>query len=276
MKSARGWGRRSAALDVGEPARSLRAMLVLRSLLFNVLFYLNLILWLVFAALPALVLPRRYMLAVALGWARSALWLMRVTAGTRYEITGLENIPQGGMMVAAKHQSFWETFALVTIFQDPVFILKRELTWIPFFGWCLWKMRMIPVDRGARARALSHVTRSAKVELGQNGRQLLIFPEGTRRPAGAPPAYKFGVAHLYAELGVPCVPVALNSGLYWQRRKFLRRPGTIRVEILPPILPGLSKEAFQALLQDRIETASDRLLTTGRGELAKIGRDPLA
>ncbi|MGO4736351.1 lysophospholipid acyltransferase family protein [Bosea sp. 2KB_26] len=276
MKSARGWGWKSAALDVGEPARSLRAMLVLRSLLFNVLFYLNLILWLIFGALPALALPRRYMLAVALNWARSALWLMRVTAGTRYEITGLENIPQGGMMVAAKHQSFWETFALVTIFQDPVFILKRELTWIPFFGWCLWKMRMIPVNRGARARALSHVTRRAKVELGQNGRQLLIFPEGTRRPAGAPPAYKFGVAHLYAELGVPCVPVALNSGLYWPRRKFLRRPGTIRVEILPPILPGMSKEAFQAQLQERIETASDRLLATGRGELARIGQDPLA
>ena len=189
-------------------------MLILRSLVFNVLFYLNLALWLVFAAFPSLLLPRRYLIWIAVTWGRSALWLMRVTTGTRYEIAGIENIPQGGLMVAAKHQSFWETFALVTLFPDPVFILKRELTWIPFFGWCLTKLRMIPVDRGGKARALAHVTRRAKVELTQNGRQLLIFPEGTRRAPGAPPAYKFGVAHLYAELGVPCLPVALNSGLY--------------------------------------------------------------
>jgi len=251
-------------------------MLILRSLLFNVLFYLNLSLWLVFAAFPSLLLPRRYLLGVAGAWARSALWLMRVTTGTRYEISGIENVPQGGLMVAAKHQSFWETFVLVTLFPNPVFILKRELTWIPFFGWCLTKLRMIPVDRGAKARALSGVTRRAKVELTQNGRQLLIFPEGTRRAPGAPPAYKFGVAHLYAELGVPCLPVALNSGLFWPRRKFLRRPGTIRVEFLPPIAPGMDKVAFQALLQERIETASDRLLALGRAELAQLGLDPLA
>lgn len=251
-------------------------MLILRSLLFNVLFYLNLACWLVFAAFPALLLPSRYLLKIAVAWGRSSLWLMRVTAGTRYEISGMENIPQGGMMVAAKHQSFWETFVLVTVFPDPVFILKRELTWIPFFGWCLTKLRMIPVDRGAKARALAHVTRRAKVELTEKGRQLLIFPEDTRRAPGAPPAYKFGVAHLYGELGVPCLPLALNSGLYWPRRKFLRRPGTIRVEILPPIAPGMDKMSFQALLQERIETASDRLLAQGRAELAALGLDPMA
>ncbi|MFJ5368206.1 lysophospholipid acyltransferase family protein [Bosea sp. CER48] len=251
-------------------------MLVLRSLAFNTVFYANLILWLIFAVFPALFLPRRILLAVAIGWSRSSLWLLRVIAGTRCEITGVENIPQGGLMVAAKHQSFVETFALVTVFRNPVFILKRELTWIPFFGWALNRLRMIPVNRGARARALSDVTRRAKVELGQNGRQLLIFPEGTRRAPGAPPAYKFGAAHLYAELGVPCMPVALNTGLYWPRRKFLRRPGTIRIEILPPIKPGLDKMAFQHELQERVETASDRLLAQGRAELAAIGLDPLA
>ena len=251
-------------------------MLVLRSLAFNVLFYANLILWLIFGVLPSLLLPGRVLLAVAIGWARSALWLMRVVAGTRCEITGLENIPQGGLMVGAKHQSFLETFALVTVFKNPVFILKRELTWIPVFGWALMKMQMIPVNRGARARALSDVTRRAKVELGQNGRQLLIFPEGTRRAPGAPPEYKFGAAHLYAELGVPCVPVALNTGLYWPRRKFLRRPGTVRIEILAPIEPGLDKAAFQRLLQERVETASNRLLAEGRAELAARGMDPLA
>lgn len=251
-------------------------MLVLRSLAFNILFYGVLILWLIFGVLPSLLLPRRVLLAVALAWASTSLWLLRVVAGTRCEISGLENIPEGGLMVAAKHQSFLETFALVTVFRNPVFILKRELTWIPFFGWALTKMRMIPVNRGARARALSHVTRRAKVELGQNGRQLLIFPEGTRRAPGAPPAYKFGVAHIYAELGVPCVPVALNTGLYWPRRKFLRRPGTVHIEILPPIPAGLDKVSFQQRLQETIETASDRLLAEGRAELAARGIDPLA
>jgi 1-acyl-sn-glycerol-3-phosphate acyltransferase len=252
-------------------------MLVLRSLLFNVLFYANLSLWLVFAALPALLLPKRALLAVAVAWAHTALWLMKVVAGTDYEITGRENIPaSGGMIVAAKHQSFWETFVLVTVFRDPVFILKRELTWIPLFGWCLMKLRMIPVDRGGRARALAQVTRRAKTELRDHGRQLLIFPEGTRRPPGAPPAYKFGVAHIYGEMGLPCVPVALNSGLYWPRRKFLRRPGTVRLQFLPPIAPGLDKAVFQAELQERIETASDRLLAQGRAELAARGLDPLA
>lgn len=252
-------------------------MLVLRSLLFNVLFYANLSIWLVFIALPSLLLPKRALLAIAVAWAHSSLWLMKVVAGTDYEVTGRENIPAtGGMIVAAKHQSFWETFVLVTIFRDPVFILKRELTWIPLFGWCLMKLRMIPVDRGGKARALAQVTRRAKTELRDKGRQLLIFPEGTRRPPGAPPAYKFGVAHIYGELGLPCVPVGLNSGLYWPRRKFLRRPGTIRLEILPPIAPGLDKAAFHAELQERIETSSDRLLAVGRAELAARGLDPMA
>ena len=252
-------------------------MLVLRSLLFNVLFYANLSIWLVFIALPSLLLPKRALLAIAVAWAHSSLWLMKVVAGTDYEVTGRENIPAtGGMIVAAKHQSFWETFVLVTIFRDPVFILKRELTWIPLFGWCLMKLRMIPVDRGGKARALAQVTRRAKTELREKGRQLLIFPEGTRRPPGAPPAYKFGVAHIYGELGLPCVPVGLNSGLYWPRRKFLRRPGTIRLEILPPIASGLDKAAFHAELQERIETSSDRLLAVGRAELAARGLDPMA
>lgn len=250
-------------------------MLVLRSLVFNILFYVNLALWLVFAAMPALLAPPRLLLRVTAAWAHSALWLMRVTVGTRYEITGRENIPRGGVMIAAKHQSFWETFVLMTVFDDPVFILKRELMWIPFFGWCLRKLRMIPVDRGAKSRALMAVMRRARVELGQNGRQLLIFPEGTRRPPGAPPDYKTGVMHLYHELGVPCVPVALNSGLYWPRRRFMRRPGVIRMEFLPAIPPGLPKTEFLELLQERTEAASDRLLRQGRAELAARGLEEI-
>ena len=245
-------------------------MLLIRSLLFTVAFYLNLALWLV-AAMVTMVLPARFLLMIAHGWAETSLWLMRVIVGTRCEIKGVENIPPGGIIMAAKHQSAWETFALITVFRDPVYILKRELTWLPFFGWCLLKLRMIPVDRGARSRALQDVTRRAKIELGQNGRQLMIFPEGTRRPAGAEPSYKYGIAHLYAELGVPCVPVALNAGLFWARRSLIKRPGTIRVEILPPIPPGLDKMAFHALLQEQIETASNRLLAEGLAELDRLG-----
>lgn len=245
-------------------------MLLIRSLLFNVAFYLNLAFWLL-AAMLTMVLPPRFLLRIAQLWGQTSIWLMRVIVGTRCEIVGIENIPPGGIIMAAKHQSTWETFALVTVFRNPVYILKRELTWLPFFGWCLIKLRMIPVDRGARSRALQEVTRRAKVELGQNGRQLMIFPEGTRRPAGAEPAYKYGVTHLYTELGVPCVPVALNAGLFWPRRSLIKRPGTIRVEILPAIPPGLAKMEFHTLLQEQIETASNRLLADGLAELERLG-----
>lgn len=248
-------------------------MLVIRSLAFNVLFYLNLALCLL-AAMVTMVLPPRFLLKVAYWWAVSTFWLMKVVVGTRYEVTGREHIPEGGIIVACKHQSAWETFALLSIFRNPVFILKRELTWIPFFGWCLLKTKMIPVDRGARSRALLEVTRRARVELGQKGRQLLIFPEGTRRQPGAEPAYKFGVTHLYSDLNVPCLPIALNSGLFWPRRSFLRRPGTIRLEIMPPIPAGVPKKEFHALLESRIETASNRLLAEGLDELARLGVEP--
>lgn len=243
-------------------------MLVFRSYLFNTLFYANTVIMLIVIGIPALLLPGRATVWMAITWARISLWLMRVIVGTRYEVTGLDNIPAGGIIVAAKHQSFWETFALLTVFTDPVYILKRELTWIPFFGWALLKSRMIPVDRGAKGRALAQITRRAHVELGQRRRQLIIFPEGTRRPPGAEPAYKFGVAHLYAELSVPCVPVALNSGLYWPRRKAIRRPGTVRISILPPILPGMDKVSFHTELQRRIEPECNRLLALARAEIA--------
>jgi 1-acyl-sn-glycerol-3-phosphate acyltransferase len=169
--------------------------------------------------------------------------------------------------VACKHQSLWETFALVPLFEDPTYILKRELTWIPLFGWYVWKADMVPINRRGGALALVEMNARAKKAV-DDGRQILIFPEGTRRPAGAPPAYKFGVAHLYASLGVPCVPVALNSGLFWPRRQFTRRPGTIVVEILEPIAPGLPRDAFFHQMQDQIETASRRLSLEGLAELA--------
>ncbi|MXQ11315.1 1-acyl-sn-glycerol-3-phosphate acyltransferase [Microvirga makkahensis] len=247
-------------------------MLFVRSFLFNVAFYANLVLWLIIL-IPAFLVPRRVFIALVKVWARSSLWLLRVIAGTRVEIRGVGRIPAGGALVAAKHQSFWETFALVTIFDDPTFILKRELMWIPFFGWYLRKARCVPVNRRAGSQALVQMTARAREE-AQHGRQIIIFPEGTRRPPGAPAAYKYGVAHLYQNLGFPCIPVALNSGLYWPRRQFIRRPGTIRVEILDPIAPGLKREEFFQSMQDAIEESSGRLLAEGRHELGLGGIPP--
>jgi 1-acyl-sn-glycerol-3-phosphate acyltransferase len=178
----------------------------------------------------------------------------------------LERIPPGGLIVAAKHQSAWETLALVPLFEDPTFILKRELMWIPLFGWYLAKARCVPIDRRAGSLALTKMNQRAREE-AQSGRQILIFPEGTRKAPGARPAYKYGVAHLYENLGVPCLPIALNSGLYWPRRAVIRRPGTVRAEILEPIPPGMPRDAFFALLQSRIEASSNRLLAEGQAEL---------
>lgn len=243
--------------------------LIARSVLFNVLFYLNMLV-LMILALPTLVLPRRAILEVVHVWARINRWLLRVVCGITVELRGLERIPPGALLVAAKHQSAWETFALVPLFADPAFILKRELMWLPFFGWYAAKAEMIPVDRGARSQALAAISASARVELARN-RQIVIFPEGTRRPPGAVPSYKYGVVHLYAESGVACLPVALNSGLFWPRRTIRRYPGTIVAEFLEPIAPGLDKDTFFARLQETIESATARLVAEGERQLAAEG-----
>jgi 1-acyl-sn-glycerol-3-phosphate acyltransferase len=263
-------GCRAACGSVGDHPRKVRSVLViLRSVVFNVLFYLNLIVQII-VALPTLVMPRRAILEVARFWARSNLWLLRVVCGTRVEFRGLEKIPSGPLLIAAKHQSLWETFALITIFDDPAYIMKRELMWIPFFGWYTWKAGMISVDRGRGSQALAAMNVAARRELAR-GRQIIIFPEGTRRAPGAEPRYKHGVAHLYANMDVPCLPVALNSGLFWPRRSFRRYPGTIRVELLDPIPPGLGKDVFFERMQQQIETATARLVADGRRELSENG-----
>jgi 1-acyl-sn-glycerol-3-phosphate acyltransferase len=240
---------------------------IVRSIVFNVLFYLNTALWLIIA-LPTFFMPYRAILAVAKAWGRTNLVLLRAVAGIDYEIRGREKIPQAPVIVAAKHQSAWETFALLPLFDNPLFIVKRELQWIPIFGWLMIKGRMVPVDRSAGSQALPAMTERASFELAQ-GRQLIIFPEGTRRPAGAEPRYKFGVAHLYAAAGVPCLPIALNSGLFWPRRSIRRLPGTVLVEVLDPIAPGLDKNAFFERLQDDIETATARLIAEAKSKAAR-------
>lgn len=233
-------------------------MLLLRSLVFNFLFYLVLIV-LMIVCLPVLVMPRSAVFKLGRFWARVSLWLLDVICGMKVEFRGRENLPKAPFIVAAKHQSMWETFALIVLFEDFCYILKRELTFIPLFGWYLWKANQIAIDRKKGSSALAQAAEKAKRIFADN-RILFIFPEGTRRAAGAPPKYKFGVAHLYDTCGVPCVPIALNSGLFWARRSMLRRPGTVVVDILEPIAPGLDKNTFFVTLQDRMETSSNRLL----------------
>jgi 1-acyl-sn-glycerol-3-phosphate acyltransferase len=244
-------------------------VLVIRSVVFNVLFYLNLLVHFI-AAIPTLAMPRWGIIAVARFWARTNLWLLRMVCGIRVEFRGVEKIPPGPLLVSSKHQSLWETFALLLILPDPAYIMKRELMWIPFFGWYTWKAGMIPVDRSRGSQALAEMNACARRE-AQRNRQIIIFPEGTRRPPGAEPKYKYGVVHLYAEMGVPCLPIALNSGLFWPRRSIRRYPGTIRVEVLDPIPPGLGKDEFFERLQGEVEAATARLVSAGERELGRSG-----
>jgi 1-acyl-sn-glycerol-3-phosphate acyltransferase len=245
----------------------------LRSLIYNVLFYLLLTFWLL-VAIPTFVMPRSGIMHIARAWARSSIWMLRVTCNVKVEYRGLEKIQPGPLIVASKHQSMWETFALLQFFDQPLFILKRELRWIPFFGWYLIKANMIGVDRAAGGRSLLQMARRAGEEV-RRGRQLIIFPEGTRTPVGAPPNYKTGIAQIYVDCGVNCLPVALNSGLFWPRRTFMRYPGTLVVEFLDPLPPGLSRREFIARVSALIEEATNRLVETAEREQAQLfGRVP--
>lgn len=234
-------------------------MTFLRSLIFNLAFYVTIIVEMIVFSPFYFLAPRKKAWFVPKFWAVSNLWLMRVIVGTRHEISGLENLPDGPFIVAPKHQSFWDTFAFLPHIRDGVYILKRELTWIPLFGWYLAKMRMIPIDRGSRTKVMREVVRVTKERMADD-RQLIIYPEGTRRAAGDVPVYKWGIAELYAQLNVPVVPIAHVAGLYWPRRMFMRYPGVIRSRVLEPIQPGLDRETFLKRLIEVTERACDDLL----------------
>jgi 1-acyl-sn-glycerol-3-phosphate acyltransferase len=237
--------------------RDYSAMLTLRSLLFNIIFYVNLILLMVFG-LPVLLAGRHGVFALARVWGVTSLWLLEKICGLKVKFRGVENIPQGGYIIASKHQSILETFALLLHAPDFAYVLKRELTLIPFFGWYLIGSEQIAIDRSAGRSAVSIVSDRAGAVL-RSGRQVFIFPEGTRRLPGAPAQYKSGVSKLYEDTGAPCLPVALNTGLFWGRRGFSRRPGVAVIEYLPPIAPGLERDVFIAKLQSTIEAECNRL-----------------
>ena len=233
--------------------------MLFRSLIFTFCFYLNTLLHVVFCS-PVLVIPgRRALWAAVHSWANVSHWLLRTICGITYEIKHLDQIPHGPLLVACKHQSTWETLAFTLLFDDIAIVLKRELLFIPVIGWAMARAGNIAVARGDGASALRGLIRQAKAAIAE-GRSIVIFPEGTRVALGDQRPYQVGTAALYRQLGVPVVPMALNSGLFWGRRQWVKRPGVITLEILPPIEPGLSREAFMEILRDRIESATNRLI----------------
>jgi len=235
--------------------------LKLRSLAFNVGWYVGTAVIALLGS-PILLLPRAAVLAWAQFWIRFCLWWLRVTVGVTHVVRGLENLPSGPAIIAAKHQSSWETLAFTVLFPDAATVLKRELLFIPVVGWAMARAGNIAVARGEGAAALRGLLRQARRTIGV-GRSIVIFPEGTRVAVGAERPYQAGVAALYRQLGVPVVPVALNSGLFWGRRQFVKRPGLIEVEVLPAIPPGLDRPAFMATLRERIEGATAGLVARG-------------
>jgi 1-acyl-sn-glycerol-3-phosphate acyltransferase len=247
---------------------------MIRSLIFLVVFYVNSAVILIFGS-PLLLGPRSWAMKGLWFHAVTSLWWMRVIVGTRMEVRGREKLPDGPALIASKHQAAWETFALVTVLRDPAIVMKEELLALPLYGWFSKKFEMIPIRRELGARALRLMAREA-AKRAADGRDILIFPEGTRSPPGAPPAYRPGIALLYEELGLPCVPVALNSGLFWPRHSFRRYPGTIVVEFLDPIPPGLPRKVFVAQLQDRIETATARLTGVPAAATGPVSVTPMS
>ena len=235
----------------------------LLSLIFHIFFFtwisvLLLGFW-IFLPFPRIVLRQAIRI-----WCRLAVIGMYIFGGMRVKVVGREKIPAGPALIACKHQSIWETFYMFLLVDDPQYVLKQELLKIPFWGWYADKTDQISVDREAGAKALKGMVTKC-VDRLKRGRQVIIFPEGTRTAPGAKVRYHPGVAAIYKTLpeNVPAVPVALNSGAHWGRREFLVYPGTITIEVQDPIYPGMERKAFIELLEERIETASTRLLNAG-------------
>lgn len=237
-------------------------MLLIRSLLFTAVFYANTAVFMIFGSW-LLLAPRGWAMVALRVYVRSCLWWMRLICGTRMEVRGLEHLPDRPFLIAAKHQSAWDTFALIPIFNDPALVMKAELMKIPLYGWFAAKYDMIPIQRETGPAALRNMLREAHL-LIKDQREILVFPEGTRKLPDAPPDYKPGILMMYEKLQVPCVPVALNSGLFWPRNSQIRHPGTIIVEILPAIPAGLRRKVFAERLQHTIEQATQALCREAR------------
>ena len=233
-------------------------MTTVRSLIFVVWLYLSMALFAVGLS-PALLLPYRAAMTVIRFWARFVLFGLRWIAGVKVEFRGLEHMPRGAALMAAKHQSMLDVIAPFAVLPDNCFIMKKELMPLPFFGWFAWKTKMIAVDRSAHSKALKDMVKQARARHAE-GRQILIFPEGTRAAPGAAPDYKPGIAAMYRDLDVACTPIATNAGVHWPAHGLQRRPGVVVYEFLPPVPAGLKRAEFMAQLEARLEGASDALL----------------
>lgn len=232
-----------------------------RSLAFNVAFFA----WTAILATigsPILLARRTASMRFGRFWARSVLFLLRVVVGLDHQVRGLDRIPRGGCIIAMKHQSTWDALILPVVLGDPACVVKRELLSIPFYGWYAARAGSIPIDRKAGAGALRRMVAAAR-PVAALGRPIVIFPEGTRVPPGTRLAYQSGVAALYQALALPLVPAAVNSGLFWGRRSFIKRPGRIVLEFLEPIPGGWPRRRMMAELEHRIETAAAALLREG-------------
>ncbi len=232
-------------------------MALFRSGIFALVFYTWAIVMSPFY-LPLMLGSRLFFWQCCLLWCRSCIWLIKTLLGINYEIRGLEHLSGKPVIIASKHQSAWETLVFNTIILDCAYVVKRELLWFPFFGWFLSRLGMIGIDRSGGAFALKRLVADCKERL-ESGRSIIIFPQGTRTPPGAKQPYLPGTAALYTQCKVPVVPTALNSGIFWPRRTFLKRPGTVTLEFLPPIVPGMERREFSKHLEAEIETATNRI-----------------
>ncbi len=233
-------------------------LLFVRSVVFNLAFFA----WAFVSAIlfiPFFTFSTSTAQMVGKPWAVVSLWLARVLCGIKYEVRGREHIQTSPVIYASKHQSAWDTMIFLTLLPNMAFVLKKELLRLPFWGWYLWRMRMIAIDRAAGASSIKQLVRDGKTALAEN-RPIVIFPEGTRTKPNAAPNYHAGIVAMYSALGVPVVPVALNSGVYWGKNAFFKKSGTIIIEFLPPIPAGLDKKDFFTRMQNDIETASNQLL----------------
>ena len=238
-------------------------MIALRSVLFNVLFFGYTALT-ALRMLPLLLDRHGDVVPGIRRWSNGILWLLDKTVGITFTVRGADNIPRGAAVIAAKHQSAWDTIMFHCLVPSVAYVVKQEITRIPLYGAYTRRAGSIVVDRKGGAGAMKNLVRDCRAAL-ERGRQVVIFPEGTRTAPRARVAYQPGVAALYNQLGVAVMPVALNSGLYWGRRSFIKRPGCIVVEFLPAIPPGLERRRFLAELESRIETATRSLIEEVEG-----------
>jgi 1-acyl-sn-glycerol-3-phosphate acyltransferase len=232
-----------------------------RALAFNVAFFAwTAILGII--GLPLLLAPRSVTMRFGRFWASNVLGLLKATVGLGHEVRGLDHVPRRGCIIAMKHQSAWDTLILPVVLGDPAPVLKRELLLLPIYGWFTARTKPIAIDRKAGAGALRRMVAVAR-SIAASGRPIVIFPEGTRVAPGERRPYQPGVAALYQALELPLVPAAVNSGLYWGRRSFVKRSGRIVLEFLDPIPPGWPRDRLMAELELRIETATAALLREG-------------